>query len=66
MYKNTTGTAAFKLIKEAFDTHTKALKKQAEDAGKQLSNAFIFYEEVFGDGQEMLIYLSPRPWGRRQ
>jgi hypothetical protein len=52
------GTAAFKLIKEAFDGHTKALKKQAEAAGKELSNVFTFCEEVFGDGQEMLILVT--------
>ena len=52
------GTAAFKMIKEAFDSHTKALKKQAETAGKELSNVFTFCEEVFGDGQEMLILVT--------
>ena len=52
------GTAAFKLIKEAFDGHTKALKKQAEGASKELSNVFAFCEEVFGDGQEMLILVT--------
>ena len=53
-----TGAEAFKLLKAAFDNHTKALKKQAADAGKQLSNVFIFCEEVFGDGQEMLILVT--------
>ena len=52
------GTAAFKLIKEAFDARTKALKTQAEKAGKELSNVFAFCEEVFGDGQEMLILVT--------
>ena len=52
------GTAAFKLLKSEFDKKTKALKKQAADAGKQLSNVFVFCEEVFGDGQEMLILVT--------
>jgi hypothetical protein len=52
------GTAAFKLIKDAFDGHTKDLKKQADAAGKQLSNVFTFCEEVFGDGQEILILVT--------
>jgi hypothetical protein len=52
------GGAAFQLIKKAFDDHTKQLKKQAEDAGRQLSNMFIFCEEVFGEGQEMLILVT--------
>ena len=52
------GTEAFKLLKAEFDNRTKALKKQADAAGKQLSNVFIFCEEVFGDGQEMLILVT--------
>ena len=54
----TDGTEAFKLLKAEFDKRTKALKKQATDAGKQLSNGFIFCEEVFGEGQEMLILVT--------
>ena len=52
------GTAAFKLLKAEFDSRTKALKKQADAAGKQLSNVFIFCEEVFDEGQEMLILVT--------
>lgn len=52
------GTAAFKLLKAEFDNRTKALKKQADAAGKQLSNVFIFCEEVFDEGQEMLILVT--------
>lgn len=52
------GTEAFKLLKAEFDSRTKALKKQADAAGKQLSNVFTFCEEVFGDGQEMLILVT--------
>ena len=52
------GIEAFKLLKAEFDKRTKALKKQAADAGKQLSNGFIFCEEVFGEGQEMLILVT--------
>ena len=51
-------TKAFALIKKEFDKKTKVLKKQAEDAGKQLSNVFTFCEEVFGDGQEILILVT--------
>ena len=52
------GAEAFKLLKAEFDKRTKALKKQADIAGKQLSNVFAFCEEVFGDGQEMLILVT--------
>ena len=52
------GTEAFKLLKAEFDGRTKALKKQADAAGKQLSDVFIFCEEVFDEGQEMLILVT--------
>lgn len=52
------GTEAFKLLKAEFDSRTKALKKQADAAGKQLSNVFLFCEEVFGEGQELLILVT--------
>lgn len=52
------GTEAFKLLKAEFDKRTKSLKKQAENAGKQLSNVFVFCEEVFDEGQEMLILVT--------
>ena len=49
---------AFMLIKDEFDNFTKQLKKYAKVAGKKLSNAFVFCEEVFGDGQELLILVT--------
>lgn len=52
------GDSAFRLIKESFDGLTKGLKKQATAAGKELSNVFLFCEEVFGDGQELLILVT--------
>jgi hypothetical protein len=52
------GNAAFKLIKAAFDGHTKELRKLSESAGQELSNVFVFCEEVFGDGQELLILVT--------
>ena len=52
------GDAAFKLIKASFDGCTKALKKQANEAGRELSNVFVFCEEAFGEGQEMLILVT--------
>lgn len=52
------GKEAFQLLKAAFDDRTKALKKQADNAGRRLSNAFIFCEEVFGEGQELLILVT--------
>lgn len=52
------GLEAFKLLKVEFDRQSKLLKNQADDAGKQLSNVFRFCEEVFEDGQELLILVT--------
>ena len=52
------GNEAFEIIKTEFDKRTKDLKKQAEEAGKKLSNVFLFCENAFGDGQEMLILVT--------
>lgn len=52
------GTEAFKQMKGDFDGRTKKLKGQAEVAGKQLSNAFEFCEQAFGEGQELLILVT--------
>ena len=52
------GQAAFALLKTDFDKRTKQLKKHAEDAGKKLSNMFKFCEDVFRDGQEMVILVT--------
>ena len=52
------GRAAFKILKAQFDQRTAALKKDATDAGKNLTNAFRFCEEVFGEGQELLILVT--------
>lgn len=49
---------AFKVLKKEFDNITKKLKKQASGAGTHLSNMFVFCEEVFGEGQEMLILVT--------
>ena len=56
--KASDGNAAFALLKKDFDARVKAMKKQADAAGKKLENAFVFCEEVFGDGQEMLILVT--------
>ena len=52
------GSDAFKRIKAEFDKRTKALKKQVDGAGKTLSNLFSFCEEVFPEGQELLILVT--------
>ena len=52
------GNKAFVIIKAEFDKLTKQLKKDADKAGEKLSNAFIFCEAAFEEGQEMLILVT--------
>lgn len=49
---------AFKVVKTEFDAMVKSLKKQSDTANKKLSNAFIFCEEVFPDGHELLVLVT--------
>lgn len=49
---------AFLLIKTEFDNLVNQLKKDADNAGKKLSNVFRFCEEVFEEGQEILILVT--------
>ncbi len=52
------GSAAFALLKAEFDRRTKLLKKHAEEASRKLSNMFKFCEDVFEEGQEMVILVT--------
>jgi hypothetical protein len=48
----------FKFVKKSFDAKVKALKESSAASGDKLSNAFKFLENAFGDGQEMLIFVT--------
>ena len=48
----------FAAVKADFDGSVAAMKQRAADAKAQLSHLFAFCEEVFGDGQEMLILVT--------
>ena len=52
------GAKAFQLVKADFDARVKTLGDEAQKARKQLSNVFHFCEEVFAEGQEMLILVT--------
>ena len=55
----TDGTAAFAEAKAAFDREKKALEKLAKGStAKAFANAFLFLEQAFGGGQEMLIFVT--------
>ena len=53
-----TSQAAMAVIKDALDGRTAALKERTEEAGRMLGNMFRFCEEVFGDGQEIMILVT--------
>ena len=46
------------VIKLYYDKRMKNLKGYATKVGEKLSNIFKFCEDVFGDGQEMLILVT--------
>lgn len=50
--------SAFQLIKADFDRQVAGVNRKAEKAGKKLSNLFQFSEDVFGEGQELLILVT--------
>ena len=48
----------FKLIKGIYDGRVKEFKKESKAVKDRMNNAFAFLEEVFPDGQEMLIFVT--------
>jgi hypothetical protein len=52
------GEAATKLIKADFDKQVSRLTREAGKSGSKLSNLFVFAEQVFGEGQEMLVLVT--------
>lgn len=53
-----TADGAYKLVKKEYNSKVKALGKQADEVKNQLSHMFKFSEEVFGEGQEILIIVT--------
>lgn len=49
---------SFSVIKADFDSRNKRIRSDAGNAKEALSNVFNFCDEVFGDGQEMLILVT--------
>ena len=50
--------AGFAAVKADFDQMVQDLKAQAKTAGERLNNLFAFCEEVFPEGQELLILVT--------
>ena len=49
---------AFGLLKMDFDARVKAMKQSGIDKGALLENLFLFSEEVFTNGHELLIIVT--------
>ena len=45
-------------MKMDFDSKVKALRQSGEEKGQLLHNLFVFAEEVFGDGHEILLIVT--------
>lgn len=54
----TNGDTAFGLIRDFFNNKHGDLKEASQNTIAQLSNAFKFMEKCFGDGQEMLVFVT--------
>ena len=52
------GGDAFALLKADFDKRTAQLKTDAAEVGRKLENAFDFCENAFGEGHELLIFVT--------
>jgi len=52
------GAAAFHTVKTAFDEAVAEVKHEAQSAGTKLGNLFRFCEDVFPEGQELLILVT--------
>ena len=52
------GESAFKTVKKEYNAKVKELSEEADVVKKRLSNMFLFSEEIFGEGQELLIMVT--------
>ncbi|MBF0983214.1 MAG: AAA family ATPase [Lachnospiraceae bacterium] len=52
------GVAAFSFLKAKFQKMEEERQEKIDEAGKMLSNALRFLGETFGEGQEMILFLT--------
>ena len=52
------GGAAFSFLKAKFQKMEEERQEKIDEAGKMLSNALRFLGETFGEGQEMILFLT--------
>jgi hypothetical protein len=50
--------ADFRLVKAVFEERENNRQKEIEAGNRHLTNAFSFLAKTFGEGQEMVIFLS--------
>ena len=50
--------SAFKIVKKEYNAKVKNLSRSADAVKKRLSNMFLFSEDAFGEGQELLIIVT--------
>ncbi|WP_317855093.1 hypothetical protein [Chakrabartyella piscis] len=50
--------AVFEYCKTVFQEHVETRQIAIDSAGNQLENAFVFLENTFGAGQELVIFLT--------
>jgi len=48
----------FALIRTEYDAKHRSFRNMTASAGRALSNAFAFLEKAYGDGQEMLVFVT--------
>ena len=58
MHPDADSTAQYELIRKDFNSRKASLKKQVEKTDSELENMFLFAEDVFEEGQEMLILVT--------
>lgn len=52
------GSEAFAAAKASFDGYVADFKKKAAETKRRLSAAFAFLEEVFGEGHEIMVFMT--------
>jgi len=50
--------SGYAMMKRAFEKSVSELKEKAQKAGEKLEHAFTFCEEAFGEGDEILIFVT--------
>ena len=58
LLKKSSGLDCFNTLKKDFDARVEKLKKDVIKTRMQITNLFIFSDDVFGDGQEQLIIVT--------